>query len=312
MFKQKYVIDIKNLSKSYFSKNDENEIKALKNINLKVTKGSILALLGPNGAGKSTLIGILAGLINKTSGMVKVSDFNLDTHPRQLKLSIGVVPQELVMDPYFTPRETLDFQAGYYGIKSKNFITEEILNSLGLTDKADSYSRTLSGGMKRRLMIAKAMVHSPEVLILDEPTAGVDVELRKSLWDHIKLLNKNGTTILLTTHYLEEAESICNDVAIINKGKIIAKGKTNKLISDIDKKELVISLFKNCDNLNNEMKKMGFKLIEPKKIKVLYKPSKQNAGQLIKKVFESDLKVKEVFTNEPNLEELFIKILKHN
>ena len=190
----------------------------------------MLALLGPNGAGKSTLINILAGIVNKSSGEVFINGYNIEYEERYAKQSIGVVPQELVMDPYFTPRETLEFQAGYYGVKKSNRITTDILRSLKLESKANAYVRHLSGGMKRRLMIAKAMVHSPQVLILDEPTAGVDVSLRELLWQKIKDLNKKGVTILITTHYIEEAEALCDDVAIINKGEIVVNGNIKKII----------------------------------------------------------------------------------
>ncbi len=267
-------------------------------------------MLGPNGAGKSTLIGILAGLGNKTSGQVIVNGYDLEKDSRKVKQSIGVVPQELVMDPYFTPRETLDIQAGYYGITKKFNNTDKILSSLGLIDKANAYSRSLSGGMKRRLMIAKAMVHSPSILILDEPTAGVDVELRKSLWNNIKLLNKLGTTIMLTTHYLEEAEAICDNIAIINNGKIITKGNTSSLISELDKKELIITLSENIKKLPNSLTESGFLLINDNIISAIYQPSILSAGDLIKKVYKEKMQIKDVTTKEPKLEELFVKLVK--
>ena len=249
-------IEIIKLNKTYFN-DKKNKVIALKNISLKVKKGSMLALLGPNGAGKSSLINILAGIANKTSGDVFINGRNHELEERAAKQSIGVVPQELVIDPYFTPKETLEFQAGYYGIKKSNRITMQLLRNLKLEDKASAYVRHLSGGMKRRLMIAKAMVHSPQVLILDEPTAGVDVSLRELLWQNIKDLNKKGVTILITTHYLEEAEALCNDVAIINKGEIVVNGNIKNLVKKIDKKVLKI-YFDKLLFLPNGLKKNRF------------------------------------------------------
>ena len=250
-------IEIIKLNKTYFD-DKNNKVTALKNISLKVKKGSMLALLGPNGAGKSTLINILAGIVNKTSGDVFINGNNYELEERAAKQSIGVVPQELVIDPYFTPKETLEFQAGYYGIKKSNRITMQLLKNLKLEDKASAYVRHLSGGMKRRLMIAKAMVHSPQVLILDEPTAGVDVSLRELLWQNIKDLNKRGVTILITTHYLEEAEALCEDVAIINKGEIVINGNIKKLVKKIDKKILKV-YSENLKTLPSSLKNIGFK-----------------------------------------------------
>ena len=252
----KYDLKIRNLSKTYIN-NKNKKIRALKNISFKVKKGAMLALLGPNGAGKSTLINILAGIVNKSSGKAVINGFDIDKDVRSAKQSIGVVPQELVIDPYFTPKETLDFQAGYYGVKKSDRITNELLNRLKLEDKSQAYVRYLSGGMKRRLMIAKAMVHSPQVLILDEPTAGVDVSLRQLLWENIRQLNKQGITILITTHYLEEAESICDEVAIINKGEIVINGNIKNLVKKIDRKKLII-YSKSIYRLPNTLKKLGF------------------------------------------------------
>ena len=264
-------IEIIKLNKTYFD-DKKNKVTALKNISLKVKKGSMLALLGPNGAGKSTLINILAGIVNKTSGDVFINGNNYELEERAAKQSIGVVPQELVIDPYFTPKETLEFQAGYYGIKKSNRITMQLLRNLKLEDKARAYVRHLSGGMKRRLMIAKAMVHSPQVLILDEPTAGVDVSLRELLWQNIKDLNKKGVTILITTHYLEEAEALCEDVAIINKGEIVINGNIKKLVKKIDKKILKV-YSENLKTLPSGLKNIGFKKYNSNEISIDYKPS---------------------------------------
>ncbi len=300
---------INKLSKAYQGKEKNKPTKALKGVSLSVKKGSMLALLGPNGAGKSTLINILAGTVNKTSGTIIINGNNIDNELRDAKLSIGVVPQELVIDPYFTPRETLNFQSGYYGLKKSEYITEKLLDTLELKDKADAYIRNLSGGMKRRLMIAKAMVHSPPILILDEPTAGVDVSLRQLLWNNIKQLNKNGTTILITTHYLEEAESLCEDVAIINKGDIVLNGNILNLVRNIDKKKMTIILENKINKLPINLKKEGFTFDGKNILNIEYKPSQYSAGLLIKKVIAQNLTIKEVDTKEPNLEDLFNKII---
>jgi ABC-2 type transport system ATP-binding protein len=268
----------------------------------------MLALLGPNGAGKSTLINILAGIVNKTSGEVLINGFNLMKEEREAKQSIGVVPQELVIDPYFTPKETLDFQAGYYGIKKTNRITMEILKKLKLENKADAYVRNLSGGMKRRLMIAKAMVHSPQILILDEPTAGVDVNLRELLWQNIKNLNKRGVTILITTHYLEEAEALCDEVAIINKGQIVVDGNIKKLVKKIDKKNLTI-YFDKLDDLPKSLKKIGFQKSSTNQIFINYKPSETSIDFLINEVTKFNFKIKDISIKDTNLEDLFKKII---
>ncbi len=306
---KRYALEIKNLCKFYDSKNKLKNIKALNNFSLSVKKGTMLALLGPNGAGKSTLINILAGITNKTSGEVFINGNDIDKNQREAKLSIGVVPQELVMDPYFTPQETLNFQSGYYGIKKTNYLTNELLKNLQLEDKSNAYVRYLSGGMKRRLMIAKAMVHSPPILILDEPTAGVDVNLRQVLWEKIKDLNSKGTTILITTHYLEEAESLCDDVAIINKGNIVVNGNIKSLITSIDKKTMNIYLEEKISKLPSTLLREGFKLLNNATIEINYMPSRYSAGFLINKVINSNLKIKDVSITEANLEDLFNKIV---
>ena len=298
-------IEIIKLNKTYFD-DKKNKVTALKNISLKVKKGSMLALLGPNGAGKSTLINILAGIVNKTSGDVFINGNNYELEERAAKQSIGVVPQELVIDPYFTPKETLEFQAGYYGIKKSNRITMQILRNLKLEDKAEAYVRHLSGGMKRRLMIAKAMVHSPQVLILDEPTAGVDVSLRELLWQNIKDLNKKGVTILITTHYLEEAEALCEDVAIINKGEIVINGNIKKLVKKIDKKTLKV-YSENLKNLPSGLKNIGFKK-HNNEISIAYKPSQHSIDELINEVVKYNIKVKDISIKDTTLEDLFKEI----
>ena len=299
-------IEIKKLNKTY-SDDKKKKVTALKNISLKVKKGSMLALLGPNGAGKSTLINILAGIANKTSGDIFINGCNYEFEERAAKQSIGVVPQELVMDPYFTPQETLEFQAGYYGIKKSNRITMELLRNLKLEDKARAYVRHLSGGMKRRLMIAKAMVHSPQVLILDEPTAGVDVSLRELLWQNIRDLNKKGVTILLTTHYLEEAEALCKDVAIINKGEIVISGNIKKLVKKIDKKILKVYT-DNLKTLPSGLKNIGFKKYNINEISIDYQPSEHSIDELINEVVKYNIKIKDISIKDTTLEDLFKEI----
>ena len=301
-------IEIIKLNKTYFD-DKKNKITALKNISLNVKKGSMLALLGPNGAGKSTLINILAGIVNKTSGDVFINGNNYELEERAAKQSIGVVPQELVMDPYFTPKETLEFQAGYYGIKKANRITMQLLRNLKLEDKARAYVRHLSGGMKRRLMIAKAMVHSPQVLILDEPSAGVDVSLRELLWQNIKDLNKRGVTILITTHYLEEAEALCEDVAIINKGEIVINGNIKKLVKRIDKKILKV-YSENLKTLPSGLKNIGFKKYNSNEIIIDYQPSRQSIDGLINEVVKYNIKIKDISIKDTTLEDLFKEITK--
>ena len=299
-------IEIIKLNKTYFD-DKKNKVTALKNISLKVKKGSMLALLGPNGAGKSTLINILAGIVNKTSGDIFINGNNYELEERAAKQSIGVVPQELVIDPYFTPKETLEFQAGYYGIKKSNRITMKLLSNLKLEDKARAYVRHLSGGMKRRLMIAKAMVHSPQVLILDEPTAGVDVSLRELLWQNIKDLNNKGVTILITTHYLEEAEALCEDVAIINKGEIVINGNIKKLVKKIDKKILKV-YSENFKTLPSGLKDIGFKKYKNNEISIDYKPSQHSIDELINEVAKYNIKVKDISIKDTTLEDLFKEI----
>ena len=298
-------LKINNLTKKYVLKSQNKEIIALDEVSFSIDKGSMVALLGPNGAGKSTLINILAGITNKSSGKAFINGFDLDKSVNKAKLSIGVVPQELVMDPYFTPRETLNFQSGYYGVKKKNYITEKLLEKLSLKDKGDSYVRYLSGGMKRRLMIAKAMVHNPPILILDEPTAGVDVNLRQTLWDSIKELNRRGTTILLTTHYLEEAENLCKDVVMINKGEIVIQGEIKKLLKNIDHKSVNIYSENQIKKLPDELTNFGFLQKNENCFLLDYKPSEISMENILNIILKNNIKIKDIVTNEPSLEDLF-------
>ncbi|MDX1739290.1 MAG: ABC transporter ATP-binding protein, partial [Alphaproteobacteria bacterium] len=237
-----FAINIKGLTKKYKASGKAEAKLALDNVDLAIPRGSLFGLLGPNGAGKSTMINIMAGLVLKTAGQVSIWGSDIDQNPRNAKASIGIVPQELNIDPFFTPEELLDIQAGMYGVRKKDRRTEEILKSVGLWDKRDAYARTLSGGMRRRMLIGKAMVHNPPILVLDEPTAGVDIELRQQLWENVVELNKRGTTILLTTHYLEEAEELCDEIAIINHGKVVAHDDKKTLLGQLDAKTLKISV----------------------------------------------------------------------
>ena len=303
---QNFAIEISNLKKIYDYKKP-NAFEALKGINLNIPKKSIFGLLGSNGAGKSTLINIIAGLVIKTEGNVKVWGNDIDINERNAKLSIGVVPQELILDPFFTPRETLEYQSGYYGVPKSENCVEEILETVGLTDKADAYARSLSGGMRRRLMIGKAMVHRPPILILDEPTAGVDVGLRQSLWKEIRKLNDAGVTIILTTHYLEEAEAMCDSLAIVNKGQIVAEGQTSKMLSKLDKKELII-LLENDDAEKIKLDGINITLMNKRLLKVSFKPSEINEGEIIEKIYKSGAKIKTINSKEPDLEELFLEL----
>ncbi len=298
-----FVIEVENLFKKY-----SGEIIALNNINLKIPQGSIFGLLGPNGAGKSTFINILAGLVNKTSGRVKICDVDIDVNPKTARGSIGVVPQEINIDPFFTPIEILNLQAGFYGLKKKDMCNNLILKEINLSDKANAYSRSLSGGMKRRLMVAKAMVHSPPVLVLDEPTAGVDIELRKKLWAYIKKLNTFGTTIILTTHYLEEAENLCDNIAIINQGNLAACDTTDKLLATIQSKEINVEVEKNFNKVPSDLKDYLINSDE-KTFTLKYKKNEISTGEIIDIIKQNGLKIIEISTRESDLEEIFLKLL---
>ena len=280
------IIEVSGLSKKYTSANSF----ALDHIDLTIHSGSIFGLLGPNGAGKSTFINILSGLTNKSSGVVKVCGIDLDENPKTVRGNIGVVPQEINIDPFFSPIQIMDIQAGLYGVKKENNKNLEILKNLDLFEKAKAYSRSLSGGMKRRLMVAKAMVHNPPLLILDEPTAGVDVELRSKLWDSIRTLNKKGVTIILTTHYLKEAEILCDRIAVINKGKVIACDEKKKFMQLLDEKELIIEFSEKIKKIPSEIKKYCKKK-EKKSLTLKFKKSKISTADIIKIFVESGNKL---------------------
>ena len=299
------IIEVSGLTKKYASSNSF----ALDHIDLTIESGSIFGLLGPNGAGKSTFINILSGLTNKSSGKVKVCGIDLDENPKTVRGNIGVVPQEINIDPFFSPIQIMDIQAGLYGVKKNNNKNLEILKNLNLLEKATAYSRSLSGGMKRRLMVAKAMVHNPPLLVLDEPTAGVDVELRSKLWDSIRSLNKKGVTIILTTHYLKEAEILCDRIAVINKGKVIACDKKKRFMQLLDEKELIIEFSEQIKKIPNEIKKYCKKK-SYKSLTLKFKKSKISTADIIKIFVEKKFKLKEISTKESDLEDIFIKLLK--
>ena len=304
-------ISVKNLNKIY-GKNSLSEKVALDNINLDVPKGSIFGLLGPNGAGKSTFINILADLVKKTSGKVNVLGVDHEKDLKTVKSSMGIVPQELNIDPFFTPYELLEIQAGLYGVSRKNRKTNQILEMLALSDKSQAYARTLSGGMRRRLLIAKAMVHDPEILILDEPTAGVDVELRSNLWDSIHLLNNKGKTIILTTHYLHEAEQLCDTIAIIDKGKLVACDTKENIKSFINNKKITINYKPKYNFDISELKKMGLNIeYNANCIVINYTPNEIDFDKILQKIQEIGIEVIDMNIKESNLEDVFLKLTKY-
>lgn len=296
---------IQDLHKSYKGTKKTPAKVALKGINLEVPQGAFFGLLGPNGAGKSTIINIMAGLTIKTSGTVAICGHDIDTDTKAAKQSIGVVPQELVLDPFFSVREALDFHAGYYGIPKAQRRTEEIIAAMGLSDKADAGARSLSGGMRRRLLIAKALVHSPKVLVLDEPTAGVDVELRQQLWEYVRKLNAAGTTVLLTTHYLEEAEELCDHIAVINHGKIIANDKKSNLLRLLDGKQLVITANEAISTIPDTLKGFDASITEDGRLVVNYRSSTARIDDILRHVAEAGLTLKDLSIKEPDLEDVF-------
>ena len=300
-------IEIKALTKTYRDRISGQEKKALNPIDLTVPRGSFFGLLGPNGAGKSTIINILAGTVIKSGGSVAICGHDIDTQMRASRMAIGVVPQELILDTFFTVRQALEITAGYYGIPKDKRRTDEIIDAMGLRDKADSPSRRLSGGMRRRLLIGKALVHTPEVLVLDEPTAGVDVELRRSLWEYAKKLNKAGTTILLTTHYLEEAEELCDEIAIINHGTIIARDTKNALMGGVDSKEVVFTLAKPIADVPAALGDLQASTRDGKLV-VKYQPSKSHMDEILARMSTAGLVIHDISTHEVELEDLFIKL----
>ena len=308
--KKKNVLIAKNVNKIY-SKNTSNAVKALDNLNLEVKEGEIFGLLGPNGAGKSSFINILGGTVIKSSGHINVWGFDIDENPRQVKASIGIVPQETNIDPFFTPYDLLELNAGLYGIRKKDRITNTILKLVALDKQAKSYSRRLSGGMKRRLLVAKALVHQPPIIILDEPTAGVDVELRKNLWDNIKLLNKQGVTIILTTHYLDEAEKMCDRIGILNKGTLVALDSTKNLIDRIQFKKVIFKLGSKLEINDFNLVSLNIISNDKNNLIVSYDKNKLQMDQIINAINNQDIKILDISTEDGDLEDVFVSLTKN-
>ena len=296
-------IEIRDLTKVY-----KGGKKALDSISLSIPRGQIYGLLGPNGAGKSTTINILAGLVNKTSGSARIWGFDIDANPRNAKNSIGIVPQEIVFDPFFTPLETLENQAGYYGVPKDRRRSMELLRAVHLEDKAHAYARTLSGGMKRRLLVAKAMVHSPPILVLDEPTAGVDVQLRQQLWAYVRELNAMGVTIVLTTHYLEEAQELCDRIGIINHGKVIADKTTRELLSMAQEKVVQVTVDRDMSSVPDAPCFEKVERVDDRTLTITYLKDRANAGQVLAAVQSSGLAIVDVVTRDPDLEDVFLNL----
>jgi len=304
----KYALTVENLTKVYSDSKNKKENKALNDLNFQVKQGEVFGLLGPNGAGKTTFLSILGGTVSKTNGNINVWGFDLDKNPRQVKASIGIVPQEVNLDAFFSPRKLLELQAGLYGITKKDRITDLILEMVALKDKANAYSRSLSGGMKRRLLIAKAMVHQPPILILDEPTAGVDVELRNNLWNNVKELNKEGVTIILTTHYLFEAQEMCDRIAIIDKGNLVALDTTQRLLDRIQTKKINFKV-KNIDkNKILKMEGIQFKIDSNDSILVTYEKNSLNFGEIINYLSKNNVKILDIVTEDGDLEDVFVQL----
>ena len=307
MSEYKYSIEAKNVNKIFYRKSKET--KALTNFNIKIKKGSIHGLLGPNGAGKSTFINILGGLVKKNNGEVYICGINIDKDSKKSKFKIGIVPQELNIDPFFSPVELLELQAGLYGIPKSKRKTDEILENLKLTEQRNAYARTLSGGMRRRLLIAKSLVHSPEMLILDEPTAGVDIDIRSSVWNYIKKINDSGTTICLTTHYLEEAEQLCDHITIINNGIIVANDNKKKLLNLISTKK-VSFILKGKYEIPEEIRKYKYEITD-NVLNIEYDKQKVSLNEIIKILNNDKIEFSEINTSESNLEDTFLELIKN-
>jgi len=302
-----YAIEAKGLVKTYAGTRNTPKKEALKGIDLQIPRGSIFGLLGPNGAGKSTFINILAGIVKKTAGEVSIWGLDIDKEPRNSRAAIGVVPQELAADVFFTPRESLEVQAGLYGVPKSERRTDELLAALGLTDKANAYVRQLSGGMKRRLMVAKAMVHAPPVLILDEPTAGVDVELRRQLWSYVVGLNKQGVTIVLTTHYLEEAQELCDTIAIVNRGEVVACESTKQLLLRVDTRTVVITPVSPLEAAP-PLKGFETRLRADGHMAVSFRSGEVSVEDALAAVRAAGVQIKDLATEEPDLEDVFMAL----
>jgi ABC-2 type transport system ATP-binding protein len=301
-------IEARGLDKTYRAQGKGEAVHALKAIDLAIPRGSFFGLLGPNGAGKSTFINILGGLVVKSGGTAKIWGHDIDADPMNARGAIGIVPQELNMDPFFSPGEALEIQAGYYGVPKSERRTEEILRAVGLWDKRDAYARTLSGGMKRRLLVAKAMVHAPPVLVLDEPTAGVDVDLRRQLWEYVRALHAQGTTIVLTTHYLEEAQALCDTIAIINHGEVIACEPTANLIGRLDRKTLVVTPQAEVKPPLNGFEDVTFAMRASGAFTLTYKTSEHSVEEMLDRVRRAGVAIKDLSIEEPDLEDVFVEL----
>jgi ABC-2 type transport system ATP-binding protein len=301
-------IETLKLAKTYPASGQTPAKIALDGVDLAVPRGSVFGLLGPNGAGKSTLINILAGLVVKSAGQARIWGVDIDARPRLARRAIGVVPQELNLDAFFTPRETLELQAGLYGVPPSERITDALLAAVGLADKADAYSRTLSGGMRRRLLVAKALVHRPPVVVLDEPTAGVDVELRRGLWAYMRRLNARGVTIVLTTHYLEEAEALCDRIAIIDRGRVIACDRTESLVRRLDEKRLAVQLDRPPAVLPAMLTQAGATLDADGRLIWRYRPSLEHVGTMLDRIRAAGLGIVDLDTASADLEEVFLRL----
>ena len=304
----KYALTVENLTKIYSDSKNKKDNKALCDLSFEVEQGEIFGLLGPNGAGKTTFLNILGGTVSKTEGTISVWGFDIDKNPRQVKASIGIVPQEVNLDAFFSPRKLLELQAGLYGITKKDRITDLILKMVALENKANAYSRSLSGGMKRRLLIAKAMVHQPPILILDEPTAGVDVELRSNLWKNVKKLNSQGVTIILTTHYLLEAQEMCDRIAIIDKGNLVALDTTQKLLDRIQTKNINLKVENIEKNATLKMKNAKFVINSNNSISVTYEKNTLDFGQIINYLSQNNVKILDIITEDGDLEDVFVQL----
>ena len=307
---KKNAVSVNQLTKIY-AKNSTNSVVALNELNLEVKEGEIFGLLGPNGAGKTTFINILSGTVIKTKGIVNVWGFDIDKNPRQVRASIGIVPQEVNLDAFFSPRKLLELQAGLYGVPKKNRITDTILKMVSLEKQAESYSRSLSGGMKRRLLIAKAMVHQPPILVLDEPTAGVDVELRQNLWENVKNLNKQGVTIILTTHYLFEAQEMCDRIAILNKGDLVAHDTTKNLLNRIKTKKIIFKVNKSIDLSKKTISGLSFSSNVSNEIIISYERNKHKIEDIINIIKSEGVEIIDITTKDGNLEDVFIQLTKN-
>tara|TARA_Y100000590_G_scaffold8148_1_gene10246 strand:- start:197 stop:1126 length:930 start_codon:yes stop_codon:yes gene_type:complete len=307
---KKNALKVEKLTKIYSKKTSE-DVNALNNLNLEVKEGEIFGLLGPNGAGKTTFLNILAGTVIKNSGKVNVWGYDLDKNPRQVRSSIGIVPQEVNLDAFFSPKNLLELQAGLYGVPQKDRITDTILKLVSLEKQANSYARSLSGGMKRRLLIAKAMVHRPPILVLDEPTAGVDVTLRQNLWNNVKALNKQGVTIILTTHLMYEAEEMCNRIAIINKGNLVKLDTTKNLLDHIKTKKIIFKVNEINKITSNNLNGIKFSYNSKNEVTVSYERKKHKIEEIISEIKNAGMEIYDISTNEGNLEDVFIDLTKN-